>query len=379
MGDALPQTDPFDAEWLATRPASPTPDQRAVASSKHIPTRGPRPNPSQRRRSVAEAVESALRARPDEPLSLPALYEAVFDIVDFVPAENDVRLAGRALVKGEENFFKVGKSAFVWAPDGTPPPPPPPPRVVAMIELRRSGQTLDEVGKQFGITRERVRQLMRKHGGPDSASVRAAQIERMQSEGQAHVMSVSAAIRDVLTDMSPRSVEEVAAQTGIDSADVAKCWPDDLGHLRLWGASAPENRWSDQEILDALRAAAVYEYPLTANAYTALLAVGQITGPSVPRIGQRYGSWTAACEAAGVEPGRAVRSHYQSKWSDQDIADIVRQYLLDPKAPNSAHRFDEWRRVHVPDGPSFQTVRNRFGSWTEAKRRALKPTGSEDE
>lgn len=344
-----------------------------------VPTRGPQPKPSQRRRLVAEAAASALRARPNELLSLPALYEAVFDIVDFNPSENDVSLAGRALVKSDENFFKVGKNAFVWAPDGTPPPPPPPPRVIAMMELRRSGRTLDEIGKQFGLTRERVRQLLRKHGGPDSASVRQAQIERVQSQEQADVMSVSTAIRDLLGDMTPRSVAEVATRIGIESVEVARCWPEDLGHLRLWGASAAENRWSDQEIMDALRAAAVYEYPLTANAYSALLAVGQITGPSVPRIGQRYGSWTGACEAAGVEPGRTVRSDYQSKWSDQDIANIVRQYLLDPSAPNSAHRFDEWRRENVPDGPSFQTVRNRFGTWTATKRRALKPMGARDE
>ena len=47
------------------------------------------------------------------------------------------------------------------------------------------------------------------------------------------------------------------------------------------------------------------------------------------------------------------------------------RYLLDPDSPNSAHRFDEWKRAFAPDGPSFQTLRNRFGSWTEVKRRAL--------
>ena len=61
------------------------------------------------------------------------------------------------------------------------------------------------------------------------------------------------------------------------------------------------------------------------------------------------------------------------RWSDHDLAEIVRQYLLDPDVPNSANRFDAWKRVNVPDGPSSQTVRNRFGSWTEAKRRALTP------
>ena len=41
---------------------------------------------------------------------------------------------------------------------------------------------------------------MRKHGGPDSASVRQAQIERNQSEEQCEAKSVSAAVREMLAD-----------------------------------------------------------------------------------------------------------------------------------------------------------------------------------
>ena len=84
--------------------------------------------------------------------------------------------------------------------------------------------------------------------------------------------------------------------------------------------------------------------------------MGQVTGPSVPRIWQRYGSWTAACEAAGVEPGRTVRSNYESRWSDHDIADIVRLYLLDPNAPNSA----KWiRRVETSERARWPVIPDR--------------------
>lgn len=360
---------------MAPRPTWPKSDEQTDMSAgmTHLPAGEPRANASQRRRATAEAVETALRTRPDEPLSIPALYEAAFDLVDFVPAENDVSLAARALVRTGENFFKVDQGVYVWAPGGTPPPPPPPARVAAMMELRRNGRTLDEIGKEFGVTRERVRQLMIKYGGPDSTSVRQAQTERVQSEEQVRGRVVSSTVRDVLSSSGPMSLAEVASTTGIEAAEVARHWPAELTHLRLWGTNGAESRWSDDKIMDAIREAAVYEFPLTANAYGRLLAVGQIQGPSVPRIGQRYGSWTAACEAAGVTAGRAVRNNYESRWSDNDLAEIVRQYLLDPDVPNSANRFDAWKRVNVPDGPSFQTVRNRFGSWTEAKRRALTP------
>jgi hypothetical protein len=128
--------------------------------------------------------------------------------------------------------------------------------------------------------------------------------------------------------------------------------------------------------MNAIREASVYVFPLTTSAYRDLLAVGQVRGPSLPLVGQRYGSWTAACEAAGVTTGRTMRNNYESKWSDQDLVNIVQHYLLDPAAPNSANRFNDWKRRNMPDGPSFATIRNRFGSWTEAKRQALTWTGS---
>jgi hypothetical protein len=171
------------------------------------------------------------------------------------------------------------------------------------------------------------------------------------------------------------TVAEMVEATGRDAEDVSRFWPRKLSYLLLRAAGTNENRWSDEEVLNAIRDAALYEFPLTTNAYAELLSQGQIKGPSMPRIWQRFGSWTAACEAAGVVAGQTMRTNYQSRWSDDDLLQIVRRYLLDPNAPNSAHRFDEWKRTAAPDGPSFQTLRNRFGSWTEVKRRALAQEG----
>lgn len=326
---------------------------------------------SKRKEAVLDALSSAFKTHEGGAVTFPHLYEWVFDRVDFVPSENDVRWAIGSLVADGDHYFKVARDVYAWAPDGNPPPPPAPPRVATMIELRRAGKTLDEVGQEFGVTRERVRQLMTKHGGPDAAEVRQVQAERERAAELAHAASLDAAIRSVLGAAGPQTVEDVAAQTGIGNADVARFWPRDLAHLKLWGVSNAESRWSDDDILDAIKEASAYEFPLTTSAYRDLVAVGQIKGPSLPRIGQRYGSWTAACQAAGVTAGRTMRNNYESRWSDQDLLDIIRQYLLDPAAPNSANRFDQWKRDNVSDGPSFQTIRNRFGSWTEAKRRAL--------
>lgn len=251
----------------------------------------------------------------------------------------------------------------------------PPPDAVVMIQQRWQGWTLDVIGKNFGLSRERIRQILAKHGGPTAEQVRSRRASEALIAQRAREAAVATDVRAAVRSRGPMTVAEVAEMTGIDASDVSKFWPQDVSHLRLHTTGTYESRWSDEAILDAIRNAALYEFPLTTNAYAELLSQGQIKGPSMPRIWQRFGSWTSACEAAGVVAGQTMRRHYESRWSDDDLLRIVRRYLLDPEAPTSATRFDEWKRACAPDGPSFQTLRNRFGSWTEAKRRALAQEG----
>jgi hypothetical protein len=359
-----------DASFPQTDYDPPTPH------TKHYPAGGRRERAALERRTVADVVANVVTAHPNEAIKIAQIYEEVFDSVSFVPKETVVRDAVRELVKDDGRFVKVARDVYSWAPDGNVPPPPTPPHVVQMIERRRSGRTLDEIGREFGVTRERIRQLLTKHGGPDAREVRRMQAERTGAEELVRATAVSDTIRLVLVEFGPSTPEDIAERTGLEATEAARFWPRDLAHLKL-RTGHYETRWSDEQILAVIREAALYEFPLTTNAYGELLAVGQIEGPSLPRIGQRFGSWTAACEAAGVVAGQTMRHHYQSQWSDGDILVVVRGYLEDPNAPNSIHGYDDWKRVNAPDGPSGQTIRNRFGSWTEVKRRALTTRGPE--
>lgn len=49
---------------------------------------------------------------------------------------------------------------------GIIPPPKGPPREVVMARRYRAGKTLQQIGDEFGLSRERVRQLLRQHGVP---------------------------------------------------------------------------------------------------------------------------------------------------------------------------------------------------------------------
>lgn len=349
-----------------------------TAAAKGFPVGGRRATRWAQRAAVADGVAAAFLDHGGQAVSISQVYEEVCDQLEFVPSEADVRESVRELVKRDERCVKLGRETYAWVQPGeATPPPPAPAHVVEMIERRWRGLTLDEIGAEFGVTRERVRQLLKKHGGPSADEIRALRAAEARSAERAREEAVIATLRDALGGRGPMTVAKLAEVTGLEPNEVAKHWPEDLAHLRLWGTGQGESRWTDEDICEALRQASAYEFPLTAKAYSELVQVGQIIGPSAPRIEQRFRSWSAACEEAGVVPGEPPKNReYESKWSDDDLLQIVRAYLFDPDAPSSVGRFDEWKRANAPDGPSAQTLRNRFGSWTEVKRRALAQRGS---
>jgi hypothetical protein len=252
-------------------------------------------------------------------------------------------------------------------------------RVAKMGEMRLQGATLDAIGAEFGVTRERVRQILEREGGPTRSDAKAARAARARREEDGARAEIEKALRPLLQERGPLSLVECEEELGFSPALLADYWPEDLAHMLVRAAGRSEQTWTDEAIFGALQDASLYEFPLTAKAYTELLRVGQVKGPSVPRIHQRFGGWAAACDAAGVEHGVAWREVYESRWGDDEIVAFVRDYLADSDWPNSAHRFDEWRREMHPDGPSFQTIRNRLGTWSMAKRMAFKPVRDANE
>lgn len=273
---------------------------------------------------------------------------------------------------------RVGGS---FASQGEPPPaklesngePKPATREQLMIQLREEGASLRAIGEKFGVTHERVRQILSKNGGPTRAEVRAKRAQRAVEQAHARRQIVDDAVRPALLANGAMSVQELSQATGTAETDLAEFWPQDLEHLRIWPAGRSDQTWSDEAIFAAIREAALYEFPLTAKAYAELVRVGQVQGPSLPRVHQRFGGWAAACVEAGVEHGQTPRASYNSRWTDEELIAFARDYFLDPAWPNSAHRFDEWRSVNAVEAPSFQTLRNRFGTWSNVKRLALRP------
>ena len=127
---------------------------------------------------------------------------------------------------------------------------------------------------------------------------------------------------------------------------------------------APE--FTDAQLTDALRAAAAeLGEPLTNGGYDGWQR-GRDDAASPALLIRRFGSWRAACEAAGLS-ANSTRSTTR-RWSEEDLVAVVAAYLRAEGSTGSFANYSAWARTQ--DGaPSGATLRQR-GSWAELKRRA---------
>jgi len=280
-------------------------------------------------------------------------------------------------------------------------------RIAEMVELRIEGHTLDEIASKFGITRERVRQLVKRELGAEKAgreaitrhrSVKrqddirsyfaeenepfpipksvAALIERQATLVDDHpdanetITLVQTNLRNFLLAHLGIRTKELHATSGLKPSVFKKFVPSEFSRFTISGAKTIERKWADDEILNALQKASTYHFPLTGPKYDALIAVGEIDGPSSIRILQIFGTWKIACDIAGVESADAVRDDYERKWSEQDLRDVVAEYLLQESSKGTFSDFESWLKDQS-GYPSGQTVRNYLGEWLKLKHDVL--------
>lgn len=237
-----------------------------------------------------------------------------------------------------------------------------------IVALRDEGVTLEEIGQKFGITRERARQIVEKANGTGAEELRA---RRRQQRDEAD-RALAAVIRQDILDHPGSRKADVAERLGLDARTVSRLLPADVAALVVEdNRNAGVRTWTDEAILDAMRSAATYEYPLSGSAYQRLVDIGEINGPSSALLHRRFGSWTRACELAGIEPDRLPHDGYQSRWTDADLLNYVAAYLRAPGSRGTYAGYLEWSRT-TSDAPSGPSLRNRLGGWTEIKRRALR-------
>jgi Sigma-70, region 4 len=233
------------------------------------------------------------------------------------------------------------------------------------IRMRRAGHTYREIGAHFGVSHERVRQILAEAGGADAWARTPAAVRRSKE-----IETISR----WLEENGPIQRDALIEHFGITSSHLTTLVAEGLpSHLILMSGRDTTPQFSDSEVADALvRAwAALLEANPKATGLSHVMyeRVRRSTDPSAALLVARYG-WEEACKTFGVPPGESWRSKdsYKSRWTDEDMLAQVRMYVEvcreDGRRP-SYLGYERWQQER-PDAPSGTLVRNRMrdAGWT---------------
>lgn len=238
-------------------------------------------------------------------------------------------------------------------------------RDAAMVERYSDGETLDAIGQSFGLTRERVRQIIVKVGGTNAEESRlkraAARDAATKAAREAFLLAYGALARE----MAKRGVTRVDAvlklQALYPGIDV------DLAEDALKSSKTVFDKSHAEDIFSKEALAAGVWYLLGAE-------LGLAPAPEWAAVNldlSLMSELRAALESAEATPS--------------DVATILgvigaaQKHLIErPEASITGKRYDELRDELVvalglvsrqgafPWPPSRQTVMKRFGGWNEA-------------
>lgn len=244
-----------------------------------------------------------------------------------------------------------------------------PQRVLEMRELYDAGGTLGVVAEQFGISRERVRQLFRAHGLPTRSKAEAAALRRK------HLVNEH---REQIFELIDAGVapNEIAERLRISPQLVRDTLQDDptrrrVAAFRRTAKTRPKPRYSDEEIIECLRTASVeLGGVLTTAEYTNYARTRRFPDGRPWPLHQtpflRFGSWRDALQRAGLEANPASAIAGQRLFTREHCIDAILEVERQLDHPPTAAEYE--RAAVASNGilPSLATVRHRCGGWQEA-------------
>ena len=245
-------------------------------------------------------------------------------------------------------------------------------REIAIHAMRSEGLTLQAIGDTFGITRERVRQILVMSNGPTADDV------RVYRASQAHADRVrrQTELVEWLRSHPGSALRQAGKSLGWSDAELATAITRDAHRLSVQARDGQAyQQYTDDKVFGAIRGAWALTRDsadgLSGNRYQELVDSGHVDGPSAARLVQRFGSWSRAVDLASVPAGRTPQRDYSSDWTDGELLAFVVSYLADPDARGTYAGWDQWRRVNAPSAPSGALLRLRMGKWSSIKAMAL--------
>jgi hypothetical protein len=213
------------------------------------------------------------------------------------------------------------------------------PRIAAMYARYDEGASLREVGREFGLTGERVRQLFAQHGLATRSRLEAKALGRAERE-------------------AARSAQR-----------------EEKRKRRRPVADWIEKKYSDEELLQILRDANdALGGILTASAYNEFAKDKNFPDgrpwPTHQTHFHRFGSWREALLAAGLSANPSSAIAGQRLFDRGHCIDAIRHAYRELDAVPSISEYESIARAFHGALPSAATIRTRCGSWTRALRMA---------
>jgi uncharacterized protein (DUF433 family) len=238
-------------------------------------------------------------------------------------------------------------------------------RVLQMAALRQEGCSLDEIAARFEVSRERVRQILRAHGGPDLREVAVARRRRAERLAEARVDELLALWR---AGERPGGVAgKLSLQAAACRNTIERFATDvDRAARRASMAGARGARtYSDRDIILALTTAAARLGRVPgAKDYAAVAREAQL--PSLATVLNRMGGWANAIAAAGLRPtatATAPAGARRCRWTQKACWDALRRAADDLGEIPSVLGYERYAAGRS-DLPSSATIRNRLGRWS---------------
>ena len=235
-------------------------------------------------------------------------------------------------------------------------------RVRRMQTLREQGWSLDEIALRFGVSRERVRQIMRAHGGPAPEDIAEARRRRAEAQAEARIDELLTRWRGGQT---PRvAASELGLQAAACRSTIERFATDADRAARK--ASMAGARWvqtySDRDIILALVSVStrVGRVP-SAKEYAA--HARELNYPSLPTVLNRMGGWTNALLASGMDPVTAPTRARKRRWTDEACWKALRKVVRELGEIPTVLAYER-HAAGRPELPSSATLRNRLGRWS---------------
>ena len=227
------------------------------------------------------------------------------------------------------------------------------------VKMRKAGFSYRAIGEKHGLSHERVRQVLHKHGDP-SEWARTPSVSKREAK--------IAEIEEWLEANGPVARDQVLEQFGLTRAQLTQLIAEGLpSHRMLVSSRQNETTFSDDDIAGAMQNAwaEIQRINPSATGLSHVLydRVRRESDPSAALLVSRFG-WENACATAGVPAGISLRpkATYTTRWTDADILAKVREYvdecMADDQRP-SYLGYDRWQQ-YDSDAPSGTLVRNRM-------------------